>query len=63
MKVTQPVRHPSVCISGHGSIIPDPRLLAAIVDRLTFHAHMIETGTQSHRLRSTRATKGRTKRA
>jgi DNA replication protein DnaC len=42
-----------------GSIIPDPRLVAAIVDRLTFHAHIIETGTESYRLRTTRATKGR----
>jgi DNA replication protein DnaC len=45
-----------------GSIIPDPRLVAAIVDRLTFHAHVIETGTESYRLRTTRAakpTKGR----
>jgi DNA replication protein DnaC len=38
-----------------GSIIPDPRLVAAIVDRLTFHAHIIETGTESYRLRTTRA--------
>ncbi len=42
-----------------GSIIPDPRLVAAIVDRLTFHAHIIETGTESYRLRTTRATRGR----
>jgi DNA replication protein DnaC len=42
-----------------GSIIPDPRLVAAIVDRLTFHAHIIETGTDSYRLRTTRAAKGR----
>ncbi len=42
-----------------GSIIPDPRLVAAIVDRLTFHAHIIETGTESYRLRTTRAAKGR----
>jgi len=42
-----------------GSIIKDPRLVAAIVDRLTFHAHIIETGTESYRLRTTRATKGR----
>jgi DNA replication protein DnaC len=41
-----------------GSIIPDPRLVAAIVDRLTFHAHIIETGTESYRLRTTRAAKG-----
>jgi DNA replication protein DnaC len=40
-----------------GSIIPDPRLVAAIVDRLTFHATIIETGTESYRLRATRATK------
>jgi DNA replication protein DnaC len=32
----------------------DPRLCAAIVDRLTFNAHIIETGTDSYRLRTTR---------
>ena len=37
-----------------GQVIPDPRLVAAIVDRVTFNAHIIETGTQSYRLRSTR---------
>jgi len=31
-------------------VFPDPRLVAAIVDRITFNAHIIETGTQSHRL-------------
>jgi DNA replication protein DnaC len=36
-----------------GSIIPDPRLVAAIVDRVTFNAHIIETGTDSYRLRTT----------
>lgn len=48
-----------------GSIIPDPRLVAAIVDRLTFHAHIIETGTESYRLRTTRAAKtsGRSRKA
>ena len=30
--------------------VPDPRLVAAIVDRITFNAHIIETGTQSYRL-------------
>jgi DNA replication protein DnaC len=34
-----------------GSVFPDPRLVAAIVDRITFNAHIIETGTQSYRLR------------
>jgi DNA replication protein DnaC len=38
-----------------GNVIPDPRLVAAIVDRLTFNAHIIETGTESHRLRTTKA--------
>jgi DNA replication protein DnaC len=38
-----------------GQVISDPRLVAAIVDRLTFNAHIIETGTDSFRLRSTRA--------
>jgi DNA replication protein DnaC len=30
----------------------DPRLCAAIVDRITFEAHIIETGTDSYRLRT-----------
>lgn len=33
----------------------DPRLAAAIVDRLTFNAHIIQTGTDSYRLRASRA--------
>ena len=44
-----------------GQIIPDPRLVAAIVDRLTFNAHIIETGTESYRLRSTKTTRARKK--
>ena len=40
-----------------GSIIRDPGLVAAIVDRLTFHAHIIEKVTESYRLRATGATK------
>jgi DNA replication protein DnaC len=32
----------------------DPRLCAAIVDRLTFDASIIETGTESFRLRTTK---------
>lgn len=38
-----------------GQIIPDPRLVAAIVDRVTFNAHIIETGTDSYRLRTTKS--------
>ena len=33
----------------------DPRLCAAIVDRLTFGGNIIETGTESYRLASARA--------
>jgi DNA replication protein DnaC len=40
-----------------GQVITDPRLVAAIVDRLTFRAHIIETGTESFRLRTSRKTK------
>ena len=36
-------------------MVPDPRLVAAIVDRVTFNAHIIETGTDSYRLRTTKA--------
>lgn len=35
----------------------DPRLCAAIIDRLTFNALIIQTGTDSYRLHSTRARK------
>ncbi len=38
-------------------IITDARLVAAVIDRLTFNAHIIETGTQSYRLRTTRSRK------
>ena len=38
----------------------DPRLAAAIVDRLTFNAHIIQTGTDSYRLRSSRAARKET---
>lgn len=33
----------------------DPRLCAAIVDRLTFGGNVLETGTDSYRLAQTRA--------
>ncbi len=38
-------------------IAPSRRLAAAVVDRLTFNAHIIQTGTESYRLRTTRAAK------
>lgn len=33
-----------------GATFTDPRLAAAVVDRLTFNAHIIQTGTNSYRL-------------
>lgn len=41
-----------------GATFTDPRLAAAVVDRLTFNAHIINTGTSSYRLRTTSARKG-----
>ncbi len=46
-----------------GQVIADPRLVAAIVDRVTFNAHIIETGTDSYRLRTTKAARARNKTA
>ncbi len=40
-----------------GTVVADPRLVAAIVDRITFNAHILETGTQSYRLRTSRTTR------
>jgi DNA replication protein DnaC len=37
-------------LSGWTKTFTDPRLCAAIVDRLTFNSTIIETGTQSYRL-------------
>jgi DNA replication protein DnaC len=44
-----------------GSVVADPRLVAAIVDRVTFNAHILETGTTSYRLRTSKTS--RTKKA
>jgi DNA replication protein DnaC len=38
-----------------GRTFTDPRLAAAVVDRVTYKAHIIETGTDSYRLRATRS--------
>ncbi len=40
---------------GWGKTFSDPRLCAAIVDRLTFGGNIIETGTDSYRLAHTLA--------
>ncbi|MGH3801666.1 MAG: IS21-like element helper ATPase IstB [Pseudonocardiaceae bacterium] len=42
-----------------GSVVGDPRLVAAIVDRITFNAHILETGTQSYRLRTSKTSRGK----
>ncbi|UOB15395.1 IS21-like element helper ATPase IstB [Streptomyces sp. HP-A2021] len=41
--------------SGWTKTFTDPRLCAAIVDRLTFNGAIIQTGTESHRLAHTKA--------
>lgn len=41
-----------------GTVFPDGRLAAAVVDRLTYRAHVIETGSESYRLRASRTRKG-----
>lgn len=41
-------------VSEWGTVIPDPRLVAVIVDRFTYNAHILETGTDSYRLATTR---------
>ena len=38
-----------------GATFTDPRLAAAVVDRLTFNAHIIQTGTDSYRLQDNKA--------
>lgn len=44
----------SESFDGWTKTFTDPRLCAAIVDRLTFNGTIIETGTDSYRLVSTR---------
>lgn len=41
-----------------GSVIVDARLVAAVIDRVTFNAHIIETGPDSYRLRTRRTRTG-----
>ena len=41
-----------------GTVFPDGRLAAAIVDRLMYRAHVIETSADSYRLRASRTRKG-----
>jgi hypothetical protein len=41
-----------------GQVIGDLRLVDAIVHRFTFNAHIIEAGSESFRLRSTKAKRG-----
>jgi hypothetical protein len=55
----RPSRSPRTCPSATGIVFPDPRMVAAIVDRVTFNAHILQTGTQSYRLRTSKNTSGR----
>ncbi len=54
-KSARPSPSPRTCRSANGEPgCPDPRLVAAIVDRVTFNAYVLETGTQSYRLRASK---------
>jgi DNA replication protein DnaC len=44
------LRNSNEAFSGWTKTFTDPRLCAAIVDRLTFGGNIIETGTDSYRL-------------
>ena len=37
-----------------GQVFPNPRLVSAVVDRVTFNAHIIETGSQSYRYQTSK---------
>ena len=39
----------NLSFSEWGKVITDPRLVAAVIDRITFNAHILETGTASYR--------------
>jgi DNA replication protein DnaC len=45
-----------------GGIIADARLVAAVIDRVTFNAHIIDTGTESYRHRTSRTRRSRSRR-
>ena len=65
--LTEPEEKASVAIGSNlpfsewGQVVTDPRLVAAIVDRVTFNGHIIETGSESFRLATTRAKRTRGK--
>ena len=52
----------NLVFSEWGSVFPDPRLVAAIVDRVTHNAHILETGTHSYRLRTSSTARGKRQR-
>ena len=41
-----------------GQTFTDPRLAAAVVDRLASRAHILETGSESYRLQNGKTRKG-----
>ncbi|MGW1507398.1 ATP-binding protein [Streptomyces mirabilis] len=53
------VRRNKSAFTGWSRTFTDPRLCAAIVDRLTFNASIIETGTESYRLARSQAQKNK----
>jgi DNA replication protein DnaC len=45
-----------------GQMISDARLVAAVIDRVTFNAHIIETGSESYRHRTSGTRRPRSRR-
>lgn len=62
MPASRADRPERTCGAPHGwtKTFTDPRLCAAIVDRLTFAGNIIETGTESYRLAHARAARATT---
>ena len=44
----------NLSFSEWGQVITDARLVAAVIDCVTFSAHILETGTESYRHRTSR---------
>ena len=48
---------PNLPFSEWGAVLPDPRLVAAIVDRVTYNANILETRTQCYKLATSKTTR------